>query len=118
MKIVPKPWGREIWVALNDKYCFKRIELKKGFLTSLQYHKKKEEHIYIHSGKAILTFQVKEGELLTEEVGPGRIIHNKPLEVHRLEALEDLVFYEVSTPEVDDVVRLEDGYGREGTSTP
>lgn len=119
IKVVEKPWGREEWLSLTDRYCFKKITLWKGCKTSLQYHEKKVETTYIESGRAIVTYRPRDSEeSLVREVGPGFNIHLNPGDVHRFEALEDLVMFEASTIEVDDVIRLEDSYGRKGTSNP
>ena len=111
VKIVEKPWGREVWIALTDRYAFKRIEFKKGSRSSMQYHNVKSEHIYIQSGTARIE-EDDGGELSAADYGPGSIIHNPAGKKHRVEALEDLVLFEVSTPELDDVVRVEDDYNR------
>jgi len=114
---VEKPWGREVWCALTDEYCLKLIEIKKGFVTSLQYHEKKRETTVIHSGRALVTLKrAGETKYSQYEVGPGAIIDLPVGDIHRIEALEDIVMYEASTIHVDDVVRLEDSYGRAGTS--
>ena len=119
MKTVYKPWGREEWIALTDKYCFKRITIFEGCKTPLQYHKEKDETNLIHSGKAFVTFKALEGEEYKKVVETGFSMRCRPGDVHRIEALDgDVVLYEVSTPEVDDVVRLEDSYGRKGTNNP
>lgn len=107
-KVVPKKWGQEIWYFLNDKYCFKQIYLNAGYFTSLQYHEKKHETITIANGHAIFYYML-EGAIASKEVGPGFSITLEPLTIHRFKALTDLTMYECSTPEVDDVVRLEDG---------
>lgn len=120
-KVVEKPWGKEEWISLTKNYCFKRITLWKGCKTSLQYHKHKEETTYIESGRAVVWYCTREetdstGEpdkLSKREVGPGFKIYLRPGDVHRFEALEDVVMFEASTIEVDDVVRLEDSYGRQ-----
>ncbi len=117
-KIVEKPWGKEEWLGLTDRHCLKKITLNKGFLTSLQYHEKKEETTYIESGSALFYFHDERGELQSKEVGPGFSVTLLPGEIHRFEALEDLVMFEASTPEVMDVIRLEDSYNRKGTSNP
>lgn len=111
VKIVVKPWGREIWVAHTDKYALKIIEFNKGARSSLQFHKAKHEHIYVDSG-VVRVDEELDGEIVTSEYGPGEVIANPPLKKHRVEALEDLRLIEVSTPELDDVVRVEDDYGR------
>ncbi len=107
-KVVDKPWGQEIWLVHNDKYALKILKITKGHRFSLQYHEVKEETWYITKGKLLLTF----GEEKLE-IGVGEVIHVPPKTVHRLEALEDSEFIEVSTPELDDVVHVEDDYGRD-----
>jgi mannose-6-phosphate isomerase-like protein (cupin superfamily) len=118
VKVVEKAWGEERWLSLTDKYCFKRITLKQGHLTSLQYHEFKHETTYIESGTALFYWMDENKVVHSKEVGPGFSVVLKPFEVHRFEALTDLVLFEASTPEVHDVVRLEDSYGRKGTSNP
>lgn len=112
-KIVKKPWGQEEWVALTDKYCLKIIDFKKGYRTSLQYHDFKEETNYVDSGKILWWQCEKDGSNLTKtEMNPGDRVSVGPGEVHRVEALEDTRMIEVSTPHVDDVIRLEDDFER------
>jgi mannose-6-phosphate isomerase-like protein (cupin superfamily) len=118
MKIVEKPWGREIWVAVTDKYAFKIIEIKKGTRTSFQYHVKKHEHLYVDRGVLQVEWENEQGQMETLVLRPGEVVENKPGRKHRATALEDLRLLEVSTPELDDVVRLDDDYRREGTSEP
>jgi mannose-6-phosphate isomerase len=108
---VEKPWGFELWWARTDRYVGKLIHVNKGHALSLQYHNIKDETIYVHSGRIL--FEVKEGdELTSREMGPGESVHVTPPTVHRMTAIEDTDIFEVSTPEVEDVVRLEDRYGR------
>jgi len=118
MKIVPKPWGREVWIAHTDKYAMKIIEIKKGTRSSLQYHVKKHEHIYVDSGLMQVEWENDQGEMEILILAPGEVIENKPGRKHRMTAIEDLRLLEVSTPELDDVVRLADDYRREGTAEP
>ncbi len=106
-KIVEKPWGREIWYAHTAEYAGKVLEVTKGYRLSLQMHNIKEESLYLLSGKCKLTYQ--DG---TYDWNPGEAIHIPPKTVHRFEALEDSVLLEVSTPFLEDVVRLEDDYNR------
>ena len=113
MKIVEKPWGRELWVAHTDKYALKIIEVKKGTRSSLQYHKKKHEHIYVDSGRLQVEWENEQGQMEVLTLGPGDVIENKPLRKHRVTPIEDVRLIEVSTPELDDVVRVEDDYKRE-----
>jgi quercetin dioxygenase-like cupin family protein len=107
-KIVEKPWGREIWVAENKKYAGKILEIKKGTRTSLHYHKVKEETMYVFEGE----MRVRDKDDREKVVKKGESITLKPNEVHRLYAVEDLKILEVSTPQLDDVVRVADDYGR------
>ena len=115
---VEKPWGYELHWALNESYCGKILFVKAGEMLSLQYHEEKDETIYVHEGLARIEMGPNEEELVAEEVGPGRSFRVAPGTVHRMRALEDTLFLEVSTPHLDDVVRLEDRYGRKGTSAP
>ncbi|MBI4581616.1 MAG: cupin [Planctomycetes bacterium] len=112
MKIVEKPWGRELWIAHTDKYALKIIEVKQGTRSSLQYHVRKHEHIYVDAGRLQVEWENDQGwmEVLTLE--PGAVIENKPGRKHRVTAIEDVRLIEVSTPELDDVVRVEDDYQR------
>ena len=104
---VEKPWGYELWWARTDRYVGKLIHVNKGHALSLQYHHRKD----VWSGKIL--FERKEGdELVSREMGPGDAVHVTPPTVHRMTAIEDSDIFEVSTPETDDVVRLEDRYGR------
>ena len=119
-KRVDKPWGYEIWWARTDRYVAKILHVNKGESLSLQYHNVKEETIRIQSGRLLLETRAAdtEGELRRTELGPGDVVHITPRTVHRMTGLEDTDVLEVSTPELDDVVRLEDRYGRAGTSKP
>ena len=109
---VEKPWGYELHWAKTDRYVGKIIHINAGHALSLQYHNRKDETIYVWSGR--LLFEIQEGErLVKHEVGPGERFHVTPGTIHRMTAIEDCDIFEVSTPELDDVVRLEDRYGRE-----
>lgn len=112
MKRIEKPWGYEFWFAHNDLYAGKVIFIKQGTRSSLQYHRQKHETILIQSGKARATLEDENGQMVERVLGPGDIIENAPLRKHRLEALEDVTLIEVSTPQLDDVVRVEDDYKR------
>lgn len=107
-----KPWGFELLFAHTPKYAGKIIFVKKGHRLSLQYHEKKDESIYIYQGKALLEIEGSDEHLVSAQVQPGYCVRIPPLTKHRLEALEDTTFFEVSTPELEDVTRLEDDYGR------
>jgi len=109
-----KPWGREIWFAHTDHYAGKILEIKKGHRYSLQYHEKKEETQYILKGKARFTYGTNQDSLQEKILNEGDKIDVLPYTIHRLEAIEDTEVLEVSTPDLDDVVKLEDDYGRDG----
>ena len=116
---VEKPWGWELHWALTDHYCGKILFVRAGEALSLQFHREKDEAWYVQSGRAKLELgDVGDPVLKDEVVGPGAAFHYVPGTVHRVTALEDTTILEVSTPQLDDVVRLEDAYGREGTSEP
>ncbi|MCI0656945.1 MAG: cupin [Acidobacteria bacterium] len=111
MRRVAKPWGEEIIFAETDRYAGKILVVRKGEILSLQYHQKKEETLYLYRGRVRLW--IEEDSVLQERVMlPGDSRHIHPLTRHRMEALEDSEIFEVSSPELDDVVRLEDRYGR------
>ncbi|MEI6503421.1 MAG: cupin [Armatimonadota bacterium] len=111
-KFVEKPWGSELWVAVTEDYCLKLIVLHKGHRSSLQYHERKHEHIYVEAGLAKIESTGPDGQIVTAIVGPGTILEHRPGDRHRVEALEDLRLFEVQTPYLDDVVRVEDDYHR------
>lgn len=114
---VDKPWGYELIWALTDRYCGKVLFVKAGAALSLQFHNEKDESWLVQSGRAKLELGEPGQKALNEEViGPGAAFHYVPGTVHRVTAIEDTTILEVSTPHLDDVVRLEDLYGREGTS--
>jgi mannose-6-phosphate isomerase-like protein (cupin superfamily) len=115
---VEKPWGHELIWALTDVYCGKVLHVKAGQALSLQFHREKDESWLVQSGRAKLELGAAGETMLHQEVvGPGAAFRYRPGTVHRVTALEDTTILEVSTPHLDDVVRLEDLYGREGTST-
>jgi mannose-6-phosphate isomerase-like protein (cupin superfamily) len=113
---VEKPWGYELHWAKTDRYVGKVLHVNAGQALSLQYHDRKEETILLWSGRLLLDIG-RDGRLTRVEMRPGDRVHVAPKTVHRMTAVEDCDIFEVSTPELDDVVRLEDRYGREGTST-
>jgi mannose-6-phosphate isomerase-like protein (cupin superfamily) len=114
MRTVEKPWGYELIWAHTERYVGKILHIKKGHSLSLQYHRQKDETIYLQSGR--MRFEhYRDGEAPQEsELGPGESFHITPGLRHRMTALEDCDVLEASTPELDDVVRLEDRYGRAG----
>jgi mannose-6-phosphate isomerase-like protein (cupin superfamily) len=116
---VDKPWGYELIWALTDAYCGKLLHVNAGESLSLQFHEVKDEAWLVQSGRAKLELgAVGDAVLKTEVVGAGAAFHYAPGTVHRITAIEDTDILEVSTPHLEDVVRLEDAYGREGTSAP
>ncbi len=115
---VAKPWGHEIWFGVTPRYAGKLIHIDAGHALSLQYHERKEETIYVLAGRLDLQLDDEVGTLVTHRLEPGTAAHIAPGRRHRMIALEATDLCEVSTPELDDVVRLEDRYGREGTSHP
>lgn len=108
---VEKPWGYELHWAKTDRYVGKLIHVAKGHALSLQYHNLKDETIYLWSGKLLFEIEV-DGRLVSREMLPGEAVHVTPKTVHRMIAIEESDIFEVSTPELHDVVRLEDRYGR------
>ena len=114
---VDKPWGHELRWAVTDRYLGKMIHVDKDQQLSLQYHVQKDELIFIASGLLDLVLEDDAGELRVHRMTPGMSARVRPGRRHRFVAVEDTVLFEVSSPEIDDVVRLEDSYGREGTSS-
>ena len=114
-----KPWGYELVWALTDAYCGKLLVVHAGQALSMQFHREKDESWYVLEGRAEIEMAAA-GETvpLSEVVTPGAAFRIEPGTVHRVRAIEDTTILEVSTPQIDDVVRLEDVYGREGTSEP
>ena len=115
---VEKPWGWELVWAEGDRYVGKLLFVRAGQALSLQYHERKDESWYVQEGRAALELGAVGGELAAQEIRAGDTFHFPPGTVHRVRALEDTLIVEVSTPDLDDVVRLAVDYGREGTSEP
>jgi mannose-6-phosphate isomerase len=116
---VEKPWGHELIWAESEQYVGKLLFVRAGESLSLQFHRVKDESWLIQDGRAKLELgSVGDAVLRVEVVGAGATFRFRPGTVHRVTALEDTTIMEVSTSELDDVVRLEDRYGREGTSEP
>jgi mannose-6-phosphate isomerase len=108
---VEKPWGYEIIWARTDRYVGKILHVEAGQLLSLQYHERKDESIYVLSGEIILRLQ--QGETLIERrLAQGEAFHIQPTVIHQFEAVVTSDLLEASTPEIDDVIRLKDRYGR------
>jgi mannose-6-phosphate isomerase len=117
IRTVPKPWGHETIWAHTDVYVGKILHIKAGHALSLQYHNLKDETIHLLSGEMIYRVKV-ENQLLDVGLKAGESYRNIPGTIHQMEAVTDCDVLEVSTPHLDDVVRLEDRYGRKGTSNP
>jgi mannose-6-phosphate isomerase len=116
---VDKPWGWELIWAHAEAYVGKVLFVRAGESLSLQFHREKDESWYVEAGRAKLELGDTGDPILnTEVVAAGACFRFRPGTVHRVTALEDTTILEVSTPQLDDVVRLEDAYGREGTSEP
>ena len=116
---VEKPWGHELIWAVTDRYVGKVLFVAAGHSLSLQFHREKDESWYVQSGRAKVELgEVGEAVLVEEVVTAGSAFRFEPGTVHRVTALEDTTILEVSTPHLDDVVRLEDSYGRAGTQEP
>jgi len=112
---VDKPWGHELRFARTEGYAGKALFIKAGSQLSLQYHEKKDEAFLVQSGRLELVLgRGDEQEVVT--LGPDEAWHVTPGTVHRFRAVTDCLLFEVSTPELEDVVRLEDDFGREGTT--
>jgi len=115
---VDKPWGHEEVFAENERYVGKILFIKEGEALSLQYHEQKDETIRVLDGRMELTVGKTTEDLERCIMEPGAVYRLRPGTIHRMSGLTDCRLLEVSTPEVDDVVRLEDRYGREGTREP
>jgi mannose-6-phosphate isomerase-like protein (cupin superfamily) len=112
---VDKPWGWEIRWVRTDRFAGKILHIRAGHQLSLQYHERKDEAFYVRSGTLDLVLG-RGADQQVVRLGPGTSRHVPPGTVHRFRAVTDCELFEVSTPELEDVVRLEDDFGREGTS--
>ncbi len=118
IRTVPKPWGHETIWAHTDRYVGKILHIKAGEALSVQYHERKDETVYLLRGHLLYRVALEGGELQDVHLREGESFRISPPTVHQMEAVTDCDILEVSTPELDDVVRLKDRYGREGTSAP
>ena len=117
LRIVDKPWGHETIWARTDRYVGKVLHIKSGHALSVQYHNQKDETVHLLTGE--LVYRVQMGDTLEDmHLKAGESFRITPGTIHQMEAVTDCDVLEVSTPELDDVVRLSDRYGREGTSAP
>ena len=111
-KTVMKPWGKEEWIAYNEFYALKLISLNEGHRTSLHYHNEKHETYYVDRGRILSWLENENGSIDKKEMEAGSIVEILPGKTHRVEAIEDAILIEVSTPHLDDVIRVEDDFGR------
>lgn len=117
VRIVPKPWGHEVIWAHTDQYVGKVLHIKAGHALSVQFHNLKDETIHLLRGEMI--YRIDRGNGLEDfPMKTGESFRNTPGQIHQMEAITDCDVLEASTPHLDDVVRLNDRYGREGTSAP
>ena len=112
MKIIEKPWGKEEVIEINEHYMVKKLTMWKGHRCSLQYHNQKKETIYVLSGQLKIYSGPSENELTVKIYGPNDTITLLPRTIHRMEGVEDCVYLEASTPQMEDVVRIQDDYNR------
>lgn len=117
MRRIAKPWGHELIFAENERYAGKILRIEAGHCLSLQYHERKDETLYVLSGEVYLQVEV-EAEMREIRLEPGDAYRILPGVRHRMRAERICELVEVSSPELADVVRLEDAYGRAGTTTP
>ena len=115
---VDKPWGSELIWAWTHRYVGKILTIEAGKRLSLQYHERKDEWILVLDGRLGLSLEADDGAIARRELSAGESAHVPAGRTHRYEAVERCRLVEVSTPELDDVVRVQDDYGREGTSAP
>ena len=118
LREVSKPWGSELWFAHTERYAGKILRVRAGTRLSIQYHEEKDETSFVLSGRVIVSQGDSAEGMTARELGPGESWRNRPLVVHTLEAVEDAEIVEVSTPQLEDVVRLEDRYGRTADAEP
>jgi quercetin dioxygenase-like cupin family protein len=119
VKRIPKPWGHEIIWAANELYVGKVLHITAGQKLSVQYHEKKDETVYLLSGALKYCVQMPGDAVpVDQELKVGDAFRITPNTIHYMEAVTDCDVLEASTPHLDDVVRLKDAYGREGTSAP
>lgn len=118
VRFVEKPWGREEIFAQTESYVGKVLFIRQGEALSLQYHERKEETLRVLQGEVEIVLGTDTEALEAEVLRAGSVVHLPPRTLHRLVAVTDCQLLEVSTNHLDDVVRLDDRYGREGTNVP
>tara|TARA_B100000674_G_scaffold493241_1_gene515057 strand:- start:410 stop:754 length:345 start_codon:yes stop_codon:yes gene_type:complete len=110
--LTPKPWGSEELLEINEKYMLKKLVMRSGHKCSLQYHKNKIETIYVLKGLLRIYLGSDENSLSFKDFAPGESVTIPAGEIHRMEGINDSVYLEASTPEIDDVIRIQDDYSR------
>ena len=118
MKRTDKPWGHELLVACNERYALKDIHMIAGTRSSLQSHRWKLETIFVISGRVSVERGMPGEALVVEEFGPGQAYDVPTTMIHRVTVLEDARLIEASTPELDDVIRHQDDFGRVSAEAP
>jgi len=113
MQVIEKPWGKEEVLEINERYMVKRLTMWEGCRCSLQFHNHKKETIYVLSGQLKIISGKDQRDLVSRVYSSGDAITISPGTIHRMEAVEDSIYLEASTPEMDDVVRLADDYNRD-----
>jgi mannose-6-phosphate isomerase len=115
---IDKPWGEQFVFAVTSFYCGAVDVVRQGHSLSFQFHRQRDETLYLHQGSLRVDFEDDQGAMRSADMEPGQSIHFRPLHRHRITALRDSVVFEVSTPQLDDVVRLQDLYGRATDRSP
>ena len=110
-KKIIKPWGHEEVIEINKKYMFKKLYMKKGHRCSLQFHQKKKETVFVLSGKLKLILK-KNNRTQFKIMTRGQSISIPPKTIHRMQAISNCYYLEASSPEISDVVRIQDDYKR------
>lgn len=110
---IEKPWGYEDLIHVGQRYMFKKLFMKSGEACSLQYHVHKHETVLVHSGQLLVSVGTSIEQMEDVVLGPGDFVVLEPGVIHRMSAIEDSTYFEASTPELEDVVRLDDRYGRD-----
>lgn len=114
---IEKPWGYEDLIHVGESYMFKKLFMKSGEACSLQYHARKHETVLVHSGELLVSVGASVEQMEDVVLVPGDFVVLEPGVIHRMSAIEDCIYFEASTPELEDVVRLEDLYGRDSASS-
>jgi mannose-6-phosphate isomerase-like protein (cupin superfamily) len=112
VNVIEKPWGQEEIIEVNDKFMVKKLTMRAGHRCSLQYHEMKKETVYVLSGELGITMGCDMNSLKTRIFKEGEAVTIDPGIIHRMKAERDSVYLEASTPEMDDVIRLNDDYSR------